>query len=197
MTRPIIQLGIALVLIAAAVASWMAARASRERALQHERIATLQERSDYWSGRYDAVAKAASADDAESLLRAANAAFRKAQRDGGGTPAVERLDLAMQAYASALKNGGFTRDAAYNYEYVSRLRDVLAKAKPGKPRPQAPGTAATVADDLPLGPTIHGRPGTHPPDPRGEEFEVITPMDYGEREAQPEATPGRRLPRKG
>ena len=37
----------------------------------------------------------------------------------------------------------------------------------------------------------------HPPSTKGEEFEVITPMDYGDREAQPEPTPGVKLPRKG
>jgi hypothetical protein len=103
-----------------------------------------------------------------------------------------------------LKNGGFDRDAAYNYEYVARLRDAAARAKPGsakspaadrgrqpaQPRPRRPG-------DLPDGPTIHGRPGTHPPATRGEEFEVLTPMDFGDREAQPEPTPGVKLPKKG
>ena len=29
----------------------------------------------------------------------------------------------LQAYAGVLKNSGFDRDAAYNYEYVARLRD--------------------------------------------------------------------------
>lgn len=197
MKRPLTQLSIALVLVVAAAASWMASRASRQLALQQERLVTLQDRSDYWIGRYDAVSARASTNDPESLLFAANAAFRKAQRDGGGTPAVDRLDQAMQAYASALKNAGFNRDAAYNYEYVSRLRDVVAKSKPVKPRPPTAGAAPAPADDLPVGPTIHGSPGRHPPDARGEEFEVITPLDYGEREAQPEPTPGRPLPRKG
>ena len=196
MRSPFFQLLIALGLVAAAAASWIASRRSNDLAAQHERVVTLQDQSDYWSGRYDAVATAASTDAPETLLYAANAAFRKAQRDGAGVPAVEQLDQATQAYVSALKNGGFNRDAAYNYEYVARLRDVIAKSKPTKARPPAAGPRP-AADDLPQGPTIHGSPGTHPPDTRGEEFEVITPMDYGEREAQPEATPGRPLPRKG
>jgi hypothetical protein len=36
-----------------------------------------------------------------------------------------------------------------------------------------------------------------PPTTKGEEFEVLTPMDYGDREAQPEPTTGRKLPPKG
>jgi hypothetical protein len=51
--------------------------------------------------------------------------------------------------------------------------------------------------ELPDGPTIHGRPGTHPQPSRGEEFEILTPMNYGDREAQPEPTPGVKLPKKG
>jgi Spy/CpxP family protein refolding chaperone len=194
MTRPLAQLVVALLLLLAAFASWTAARASRDMASQHERLMTLQDIPDYWAGRYDAPT---ANDDADSLslLTAANASFRKAQRDSNGAPAVERLEQVMQSYVSVLKNGGFNRDAAYNYEYVSRLRDVMAKAKPRSARP--PGGKNAPADDLPAGPTIHGRPGMHPPATRGEEFEVLTPMDYGEREAQPEPTPGRPLPRKG
>ena len=60
-----------------------------------------------------------------------------------------------------------------------------------------PQVAAENRGGLPAGPTVHGRPGMHPPSTKGEEFEVITPMDYGDREAQPEPTPGVKLPRKG
>jgi hypothetical protein len=95
-----------------------------------------------------------------------------------------------------LKNAGFSKDAAYNYEFVARLRDATARSKPAR-QPSSPRATPAAPDDLPAGPTIHGRPGEHPPDTRGDEFEVLTPMDYGEREAQPEPTPGRPLPRKG
>jgi hypothetical protein len=195
MARLITQLLIAVSLIVAAFVSWNAATNARTQTADEERRLTLQESTDYWSGRYDMVAERASAGDADSLLMAANAAFRKAQRDSGGRPSVEQLDQILQGYASALKNDDFSRDAAYNFEYVSRLRDSTAAA-PRRARP-APATAAAAPDDLPTGPTIHGRPGQHPPATRGEEFEVITPMDYGEREAQPEPTPGRPFPRKG
>ena len=113
-----------------------------------------------------------------------------------------------------LKNGGFDRDAAWNYEYIARLRDVAAKEKPREPSARreassrtprrrhgaiatAPHVAVENRGGLPAGPTVHGRPGTHPPSTKGEEFEIITPMDYGDREAQPEPTPGVKLPRKG
>ena len=196
MRRHVVHLSIALVLVALGIVSLRLAGTTSEAALRTERVMTLQESDEYWGGRYDAVIQQASADAPVSLLSAANAAFRKVQRETGGVLTVERLDQTLQAYTSALKNGGFNRDAAYNFEYLARLRDAVAKAPKRPPTP--PSRAASAAhDDLPSGGTVHGAPGRHPPASRGEDFEVITPMDYGEREAQPERTPGRPLPRKG
>jgi hypothetical protein len=154
----------------------------------------------YWRGRYDLLSSPAATMPAGdgSLLTAANAAFRRVERSPTQPKTPADLDQVLDVYASALRNDGYTMDAAYNYEYVARLRDTLAQAKPAKPR--APGAATTTAppqDDLPTGPTIHGKPGRHPPATRGNDFEVITPMDFGDREAQPEPTPGVKLPRKG
>jgi hypothetical protein len=174
---------------------------------------------NYWHRLYEPltdVARSREHDDSASLLIAANATFRQMQREARGrTLTVDELDRALQAYAGVLKNGGFDRDAAWNYEYIARLRDVAAKEKPaGRQAGARAGTASPVPGDtvrstmgpqvapdtgggLPNGPTVHGRPGAHPPSTKGEEFEVITPMDYGDREAQPEPTPGVKRPRKG
>jgi hypothetical protein len=207
---------------AADVADDLAARHERRATLQDESPATssawrhfiaravssglagdigVPSTNDYWRRRYDALTSSDAAEDENpaQLLIAAHALFRKMEREGARTSGPERLDQVLQAYASVLKNGGFNRDAAYNYEFVSRLRDTVARSKApatAKP-PSAPAVSSSSQDDLPRGPTIHGQPGTHPPASRGDEFEVLTPMDYGEREAQPEPTPGRPLPRKG
>lgn len=170
----------------------------------------------YWLGRYDAVVGNTlgggddTAADAEILLTAANAAFRQSQlrMPGAGNrePAtmVQSLDGVLQAYASALKaspqpphgSGAATlAAAAYNFEYVARLRDQVARS-PGKIKP-APAPAAARAGDLPAGPTIHGSPGMPPPDARMEDLDMLAPLDYGDREAQPEATPGAKRERKG
>jgi hypothetical protein len=197
MTRHVGQLTVTAVLLVAAGVSWTAAGRVRQSAAVTLLRVTLQEQSEYWSGNYDAVTSVTS-DDPDALLTAANAVFRKAQRDSRPAPAVEQLDRALQAYASVLRNAPSTsqqRDAAYNFEYVARLRDAVAQPTRRVARPTPP--SAAPPDDLPTGPTIHGQPGTHPPDTRGEQFDVLTPMDYGEREAQPEPTPGRRVPRKG
>lgn len=153
----------------------------------------------YWTGRYGDVAadtKNVSA-DADVLLAAANAAFRDAQRDPGtGLAAVQKLDGVLQAYASALKASPRHGDAAYNFEYVAHVRDQVARTegkgvKPVPPLPLTPGA------DLPPGPTIHGAPGAPPPDAKMEDLQMIAPMEYGDREAQPEATPGGKRERKG
>lgn len=155
---------------------------------------------EYWLARYGEVIDAANGDlDAEVLLAAANAAFRTQERErGAGAAQVQRLDGVLQAYVAVLKAAPKHRDAAYNYEYVSRLRDQVARSG-GKPVKELPRTAAAPRkpDDLPAGPTVHGRPGGPPPDMKAEEMDVIAPMNYGDREAQPEATPGGRRERKG
>jgi hypothetical protein len=155
---------------------------------------------EYWLGRYGEVAEEANGDlDAEVLLAAANAAFRSHEREGGAGPAqVLRLDSVLQAYVAVLKAAPKHMDAAYNYEYVSRVRDQMARSggKPVKDMQRA-AAAPRRPGNLPVGPTVHGRPGGPPPDMKAEEMEVIAPMNYGDREAQPEATPGVRRERKG
>ena len=155
---------------------------------------------DYWLSRYGEVMDEANGElDAEVLLAAANAAFRAHEREGGGGQVqVQRLDGVLQAYVAVLKAAPAHLDAAYNYEYVSRVRDLAARNVLPKPAGEAPRSAAAARrSDLPAGPTVHGRPGGPPPDMKGEEIEVIAPMNYGDREAQPEATPGGKRERKG
>jgi hypothetical protein len=163
-------------------------------------IRRTQTTIDYWLSRYSEVMEEANGDlDAEVLLAAANAAFRAHEREsGGGQVQVQRLDGVLQAYVAVLKAAPSHSDAAYNYEYVSRVRDRTARSLLTKPANAAPRPAAVARQgDLPAGPTVHGRPGGPPPEMKGEEIEVIAPMNYGDRETQPEATPGARRDRKG
>ena len=154
----------------------------------------------YWLGRYGAVAAdtAESGADAGILLAAANAAFREAQRDPAvGPAAVQRLDGVLQAYASAMKASPPDSEAAYNYEYVARIRDEVARSPQGRIAKSPAANGPVMGGDLPAGPTIHGGPGAPPPDAKMEELQTIMPMEYGDREAQPEATPGAKRERKG
>ena len=160
-------------------------------------------KAEYWRGRYDALGRlSAETDrdpDPEVLLLAANAAYRRAERERLPRQAQrEELEAVLQAYASALKASRFVPDAAYNYEFVARMRESLGRSRPSGAAPSpAPKSAAARPSDLPPGPTIHGAPGGPPPGTKGEQFEILTPMEFGDRESQPEPTTGARPLRKG
>ena len=89
-------------------------------------------------------------------------------------------------------------DAAYNYEYVSRVRDQVARTRRASRRrtsSHAAGRGGRRSAGRPHDPRrVPARP---PPDTKTEEMKMIAPMDYGDREAQPEATPGGKRERKG
>jgi hypothetical protein len=157
---------------------------------------------DYWLGRYDElVTTQGGATDVDVLFVAANAAFRAARQDRSvGPDAARQLDGVLQAYASVLKAAPRHADAAFNFEYVSRLRDRLALMKPppaSRERESPRGAGPVRTADLPLGPTVHGLPGGPPPEIKAEEFQILTPRDLGDRESDPEQAPGSRMRRKG
>ncbi|MGE0864630.1 MAG: hypothetical protein AB7P34_12085 [Vicinamibacterales bacterium] len=171
-------------------------------------IRRIRARVAYWIGGYDQViGEPSEVVDPEVLLTTANAAFRASERETSAPQQeqVQRLDGVLQSYAAVLKAAPRHVEAAYNYEYVSRVRDQVASRvagrKPAVPAPTRPAPARSTgsrqAGDLPGGNTIHGRPGGPPPEAKTEEFQVIAPMEYGDREAQPEATPGGKVQRKG
>lgn len=213
MRTTIIRLAIAILLAVGAWFSWSEAQLAARMGEATQQIATLRPAEvdraldagttatvDYWLGQYGGI----SADtnnaeaDAHVLRTVANAAFRSSERDPlAGSAAVQRLDGVLQAYASALKASPRDVEAAYNYEYVARLRDQIARAPQGKPLKASPAAATAMAGDLPMGPTIHGRPGAPPPEAKMEDLQMLAPMEYGDREAQPEATPGGKRERKG
>jgi len=163
-------------------------------------IRRIRARVAYWIGGYAEVIEDKGQElDPEVLVTVANAAFRTAERDSAVPQAqqVQQLDGVLQAYAAVLKASPRHADAAYNYEYVSRVRDQVASRVAGKTPPARVAAARRTSGDLPEGNTIHGRPGGPPPEAKAEEFQVIAPMEYGDREAQPEATPGGKIQRKG
>jgi hypothetical protein len=159
----------------------------------------------YWLSRYQALTELTSATgpqapaDPELLLVAANAAFRaSAPQSGDRRAAVERLDGVIQAYADVLRKAPTLADAAFNYEFVARLRDSLAKAPPSRAaRDKKPEAADEPGFDLPVGPTVHGRPGGPPEGTDMSDFKTLTPMRFDEREEQMDPGRGRKIQRKG
>lgn len=162
---------------------------------------------DYWLARYTTLtdltnpAGGPPPSDPELLLLAANAAFRtSAPQSQDRKAAVQRLDGVVQAYADVLRRDPTLTDAAYNYEYVVKLRDQVAKgptrnARDAKKTPPPPPEDVSV--DLPAGPTIHGRPGGPPEGESMGDFKTVTPMRYDEREEQTDPGRGQKIQRKG
>ena len=109
----------------------------------------------YWRTDYAAIAPQKDANgvvtetDPAILLLNANAAFRASQAAGDRLDTVRRLDTVVKSYAEVLKApacgagdracDGRATDAAFNYEYAIRTRDLLAKQRgpaPAKRRGQ-------------------------------------------------------------
>jgi hypothetical protein len=110
--------------------------------------------------------------DPQVLLLAANAAFRAAEADKAERAVMaRRYEAVMTSYADVLRLDSTLTDAAYNYEYVVRLRD--AAVRPGRRPPEKPA---------PPIPTMHGRPGAPPEGVAMGDFKIVVPKRMEERE---------------
>jgi hypothetical protein len=149
----------------------------------------------YWRGEYTALAAPVDASDPSAadptlMLTRTNASFRTSMGRLADTAILERLDGIINNYADVLRSDPTAVDASFNYEYVVKFRDKLAKMRPrDRAAKGAPKTEDEIlSPDLPSGPTIYGRPGGPPPDIPGGQFKTLAPMPYDERE---ETDPGR------
>jgi tetratricopeptide (TPR) repeat protein len=166
---------------------------------------------DYWQARYDALAPkhdesgATIEQQPNELVLAANAGFRTSQRESADRQAtLRRLDAAIKTYTELLKKNPHDADAAYNFEYIIRLRDTLSKAKPvpaGKRVDPAKAiqqlTGVVMAGDLPEGRTVHGDPGAPPPNTDMTQFKMHIPVRPDERQGGSDAGQGKEKIRKG
>jgi hypothetical protein len=164
----------------------------------------------YWLGHYTEIADASEAEapnahpSPELLLLRANAAFRDLQRstaDRAGK--LKGAEAVIQRYAQVLKSTDL-EDAAYNYEYVVRVRNALAKPTPAREQAallatlsQKGGSTTATPKDLPDGTTIHGQPGEYPVGTGTSPFNTIIPMETEERDTEIEAGVTGRKQRKG
>jgi hypothetical protein len=148
------------------------------RDVRHERAVAA-----YWTGDYGTViatarGNSAAADtpadtDPDLQFLAANASFRDTLRTRRDRPAVLRgLDESLRAYSDVLKAAPAHETAAYNYEFVSRLRNAVARGRGD--------------DDIPTGapPNMQGEEGSPPQGTKPPEFNVIVPMRPDERQEQ-------------
>src|SRR5688572_17217637 len=107
---------------------------------------------EYWKKDYDELVPAQAEpvaavgdDNVELQLVVANAAYRLGQgRSKDRTATMKALEEAAAGYLTVLKNNTWHTDAAFNYEYIVRLRDELAK---GKQPPQPPKDQTEESDN--------------------------------------------------
>jgi hypothetical protein len=144
---------------------------------------TLASTAGYWSGDYD---KAIENPDAKLL--AANAQYRKIREQGGSWQAVVgRMDSLVKQYAEILRENPNNTEAAFNYEYVVRLRAVFAARK----------LPVNPVDGRSTGLTIHGFEGAPPEQSDMKKFKMIVPMRPDERLEAEKAGKGATKVRKG
>jgi hypothetical protein len=145
-----------------------------------------QRTASYWLGSIDELLKAD--DDPSIKMLAANAAYRALRAEGGTWQAVTtRLDAIAKRYADVLREQPDNEDAAYNYEFVVRLRAAVAAAR----RPTAP----LALEDTGL--TVHGHRGAPPEGTDTKKFRMIVPMRPDERMEAEQAGRGAQKIRKG
>ena len=123
--------------------------------------------------------------DGVTRFIAANAMFRDLARQSGNSQVLMRgLDAVLKAYVSVLDVDPAAVDAAYNYEFVSRLRGALAAGR-------------TNSIKVPSEPDIHGEKGSPPVQTKPNEFNIIVPLRPEEREEQADPGQGTVPQRKG
>jgi hypothetical protein len=147
----------------ASYARWipqLGARAERD-------LATRRAALQYWKKDYASVLPretdpvgAVDSSNVDLQLVVANASFRKAQL-GITDKAVQlqALDEAIGSYMAVLKNDSWNADAAYNYEYLLRLRTEIAQGK------RKPGALQEKTDNL-------GEQGTPAQNSSTKKFEI-------------------------
>ena len=131
----------------------------------------------YWQGDYESVLPAqaepvALVDESnvELQLVVANAAFRFGQSQAKGRDSIlQALNEAASGYSTVLKNNVWHEDAAYNYEYIVRLRDDIARGR----RPPVPENQEGAAD--------LGEQGAPSPDTSMKGFQIYVPLEGSER----------------
>jgi hypothetical protein len=138
------------------------------------RTAALQ----YWKKDYDELVPAQAEpvaavgdDNVELQLVVANAAYRLGQgRAKDKATTMKALEEAASGYLTVLKNNTWHTEAAFNYEYIVRLRDELAK---GKQPPQPPKDQTEESDN--------GESGAPSPATTSKGFQIYIPLEQGEK----------------
>jgi len=147
----------------------------------------------YWLREYDRIVPADSdplagipTENVDLQLIAANAAYRKSQPVAKDrTSTLRALDAAITAYVAVLRNGGGDA-AAYNYEYLVRVRQDIDKGR-------RTADLTEKAEDGPAG----EQGGVPPPDSDKRDLKLLIPLEPGEMDKATEPGKGAPIERKG
>lgn len=155
-------------------------------------LATRRAALHYWKKDYASVLPretdpvgAVDSSNVDLQLVVANASFRNSQH-GVTDKAVQlqTLDEAIGSYMAVLKNDTWHPDAAFNYEYLLRLRTEIAQGK------RKPGTTQDKSDTL-------GEQGSPAQNTSTKKFEIYVPLQGDERTESGEAGKGAPIQKKG
>jgi len=148
----------------------------------------------YWQKSYGDVIPqqtdpvgAVAADNTALQLIVANAVYRTGQgKSKDKATTMQALDAGINAYQAVLKNTARQEDAAFNYEYLVRLRDEVDKGK----RKPGPGDIVMKGPD--------GASGAPPTlESTMSDFKIYIPLDSQERQDQGVAGKAAATKRKG
>ena len=167
-------------------------------------VSSLREQQSttrYWLGAYGRLtperdaAGALAETDPVVLELGAHAAYRAAQQSVDQAAAVKTIDDIVRGYADVVRASPGNETAAWNYEFVARVRAGFAQSRqPAFPEPATDG----LVGDLPAGPTLHGMPGAPPEGAEMKQFKVVVPMRPDERKQLPQgASEGEKRKRRG
>jgi hypothetical protein len=147
----------------------------------------------YWQREYDRIVPqdadplaGISPENVDLQLIAANAAYRKSQpgaRDR--TSALRALDAAINAYVAVLRNAA-DEAAAYNYEYLARVREDIDKGR-------RKADLTEKAEDGPAG----EQGGLPPEDANKRDLKILIPLDPSEMDKAVDPGKGAPIERKG
>ena len=113
--------------------------------------------------------------------------INRADTPGTWQSVTTRLDAIAKRYADVVRGQPDNDDAAYNYEFIVRLRAAVAAAK----------QAIAPRDLNTTGLTIHGHAGGPPEGSDTKKFKMIVPMRPDERMEAEQAGRGAQKTRKG
>jgi hypothetical protein len=136
----------------------------------------------YWQHRYALVVptqadpvNSVAPDNVALQLVVANAVYRTGQAQARDKQEIlQALNESMGSYLTVLKNAPRNEDAAYNFEYLVRLRDEFDKGK----------RKVMVSSDESDQSSPHGAPGSPPPGTKTSNFRVHIPLDSKEQEQE-------------